>query len=162
MEVEHSPAPSVAERFKKKKEKKVAPYSHLFATDSSDAASRAPKDVTDEMFPRHPDMPEYRQLSNGQFVYMEEGEISFPEHPYPALRAALEGRGIEVREKLAALTSRLQPCDDPFELYFYSSRILVHQNDVMLEEIPLELWRSTIVKEFLESQSPEFLQLLPG
>ena len=55
-----------------------------------DAASRALSDDTEIHFPRQPGMADFGNLPSGDYTYMEEGEIDFPGHPYPALRAALK------------------------------------------------------------------------
>ena len=158
MEVEQPPAPSVSQATT---EQKTAPYSHLFSVESLDAVSRAPADVTETLYPRHSGCPEFRQVADGGYVYMEEGEIAFPEHPYPALRAALEARGEEVRAKLVDLRQLLESIPQ-HELFITNEKIVIFDGDDVKAEVEIQLRRSTIVASFLESQPAEFLQLMHG
>ena len=120
----------------------VSEIDYILIRDSVEAAAKAPPIPSlDKVASRHSKAPHFRWVKDS-YVYVEEGEMVYPDHPFPALQATLRERGNEIR---AIMKTNAGP---NVRYKIRDHCVVIVRPDREPVEVPLTKWRSTIIDEF--------------
>ena len=117
---------------------------YLLCRDSNEAATKAPPNPElDKDGARHSKAPCFRQVGD-RFIYVEEGEMQFADHPFPNLQPLLRERGMEIRRVITSTAGS----DVRYKIRDHC--VVVVRPSSEPEEVPLTKWRSKIIDEFMK------------